>query len=54
MDKKRPKRASRKNCSASAEEAYTSDSSFKSDPFGSYTGHSKEDGEGPEQDADDL
>lgn len=54
MDKKRPKRASQKNCSEPAEEAYTSDFSFKSDPFGSYTGHSKEDGEKPEQDMDDL
>lgn len=54
MDKKQPKKVSRKNFSEPAEKVYTSDFSFKSDPFGSYTGHPKESREKPEQDADDL
>lgn len=53
MDKKQQK-VSRKNFSEPAEKVYTSDFSFKSDPFGSYTGHPKESREKPEQDADDL
>lgn len=35
-------------------ESYVTKSTFKSDPFGSYTGHPEEKGEKPVQDADDI
>lgn len=38
----------------SAVKEFVTDSSFKHDPFGSYTGHSKESKSKPEQDVDDL
>ena len=38
----------------SAAKDFVTDSTFKADPFGSYTGHSKDEGETPAQDADDL
>lgn len=38
----------------SAAKEFVSDGTFRADPFGSYTGHSKEEGEKPVQDVDDL
>lgn len=38
----------------SAAKDFVTDSTFKADPLGSYTGHSKYRGETPTQDADDL
>lgn len=53
MNQEQPKKTGRRKNGGKPEKAYLSDTSFRTDPLGSYTGR-PEDGETPVQDADDL
>lgn len=53
MSSRQNKKHDAKKSSESVTQSYLSNLSFRNDPSGSYTGHSK-DGKKPEQDADDL